>query len=99
MRPHLAAMVPVQISNHGYFARLHFRLQSRLPLWVVYRPICREYPGKWVSRMHISLPQPRPTRFVMTHDTYDELIEMLPPGLARLERNSEDAPEIKETWL
>lgn len=37
--------------------------------------------------MHITWPEPRPTRFVMTHDSLDELREMLPPWLTRLARD------------
>ena len=69
------------------FTRLHERLRSRMPVWVVYRPTTREYPGSWVARMHVILPEVRPTRFVMTHDTVEGLREMLPSGLTRLARD------------
>lgn len=68
-------------------------------MWVIYRPVTREYPGRWVARMHLSIPVPRPTRFVMTHDSRDELREMLPPGLHNLGRYAEDVPEIEEVWV
>jgi hypothetical protein len=90
---------PVKVSAPEYFWRLHLRLLARLPMWVVYRPIAREYPGQWVARMHVTLPAVRPTRFVMTHDTLEELRALLPPELARLPRDPDDAPEIEELWL
>lgn len=87
------------VPRNDYFARLHWRLRSRLPNWCIYRPVTREYPGVWVARMHVTLPQPKPTRFVMTHDTLDELRTMLPPGLSRLTRDPNDPPEIEEVWI
>jgi hypothetical protein len=46
------------------------------------------------------LPTPKPTRFVMTHDTLPGLHDMLLPlGLIRFERTPGDAPEIEEVWL
>lgn len=68
-------------------------------MWVVYGPTTREYPGSWVARMHITLPEPRPTRFVITHDTIEDLRMLLLPWLTRLDRNPDDAPEIAEVWL
>ena len=80
-----AAMIEaIPIADPGYFARLHWRLRERLPVWVVYRPITREYPGAWVARMHVVLPELRPTRFVVTHDTLKELRTRLTGRRARL---------------
>jgi hypothetical protein len=92
-------IAPVRVSGPAYFARLHWRLRARLPMWVVYRPITREYPGAWVARMHVTLPESRPTRFVLTHDTLSELHDILPPGLVRMARDPNDLPEIEEVWL
>jgi hypothetical protein len=89
----------VIIPSTSYFARLHARLHRRLPMWVVYRPMTREYPGLWVTRMYVSLPAPKVTRFVMTHGTLPELRAMLPAGLTRLNRHPDDVPEIEEVWL
>lgn len=79
--------------------KLHGRLHNRLPMWVIYRPPTREYYGLWVARMHVTLPEPKPTRFVATHDTLADLREMLPPGLVCLSRDIHDAPEIEEVWF
>lgn len=89
----------VRVSSPHFFTRLHHRLRARLPVWVVYQPVTREYPGKWVARMHVSLPSPRPTRFVLCHDTAAELREMLPPGLLNIGRQPGDPPEIHEVWV
>jgi hypothetical protein len=92
-------MTPVAIPDVRHFWRLHDRLRNRLPVWTIYRPITREYPGFWVARMHIVLPTMKPTRFVITHDTLEELRTLLPPGLVRAAADPRDVPEIEETWL
>jgi len=89
----------VIVPDPGYFARLHHKLRARLPVWVIYKPITREYPGQWVARMHVVLPEIRPTRFVMSHDTLEELRGLLPPGLVKAAADPRDVPEIEETWL
>jgi hypothetical protein len=89
----------VRVSGPEYFARLHGRLRARLPVWTIYRPVTREYPGKWVARMHVVLPEMKPTRFVMTHDTLEALRALLPPGLVKAAADPSDPPEIEETWL
>lgn len=95
-----AAGYPViVVPSLDYFARLHYRLRARLPMWVIYTPHTREYPGVFVARMHVILPQPRPSRFTITHDTLVGLRARLPPGLARLPRDPADVPEIVELWL
>jgi hypothetical protein len=90
---------PIKVPHRDYMARLHWRLRERLPMWVVYRPVTREYPGKWVARMHVTLPEPKPTRFVLVHDTLSDLREMLPVGLSLIDRDPADVPEIEEVWL
>lgn len=83
--------------NHLW--KLHDKLRARLPMWAIYNQTTREYPGLWVARMHVILPESKPTRFVMTHDSLEEIRGILPPGLTRLARNSLDVPEIVETWI
>jgi hypothetical protein len=92
---HSVITVPVG----GYFARLHRRLEQRLPAWVIYKPVTREYPGSWVARMHVTLPEHRVTSFVMTHDRLEALREMLPSGLVCLARDPNDPTEIEEVWI
>ena len=89
----------VLVPNGEYFARLHYRLRHRLPMWVISRPGTREYPYHWSARMHVALPDPRPSRFVMTHDTRQGLRDMLPPNLTFMRRSNDDAPKIEEIWL
>ena len=86
------------VPDAHYMARLHARLHRRMPVWTIYRPITREYPGVWVARMHVILPALKPTRFVMTHDSLEELRGILPPGLVRLATYPGELPEIEETW-
>jgi hypothetical protein len=89
----------VRIPSADYMARLHWRLQCRLPMWVVFGPSTIEYPDQWVARMHVALPEPKVTRFVMTHDSLDELRSILPPGLICLPRYRDDPPHLVEVWL
>lgn len=90
---------PVEIGSPRYYWRLHWRLRARLPMWIIYRPVTIEYPGLWVARMHVSLPQPRPTRFVMVSPVLFELRDMLPPDVTHMARQEADAPEIQELWV
>jgi hypothetical protein len=91
----------VLIENPRYFERLHYKLarRDRLPIWTVYDRTTREYPGKYVARMWVTLPEAKPTRFTITHDTLAELRAILPSGLYLIQRRPEDLPEIVETWL
>jgi hypothetical protein len=92
-------MTKIVLTNRDHLIRLHLRLQSRLPMWVIYHPVTREYLGQWVARMHVTLPEPKPTRFVMTHDSLAELRDLLPPGVVCLGRDKADMPEIAEVWI
>lgn len=85
--------------DRHYLWKIHEKLGDRIPMWVVYNPNTREYPGFWVARMHLVRPEPRPTRFVMTHNSLEEIRGVLPPGLTRLARDPLDVPEIEEIWL
>jgi hypothetical protein len=97
----LAAMPgAIRVTVPGYMARAQWRLRTRLPMWVVYRPGTREYPHHWVARMHVALPAPKPTRFIMAHAALPGLHDMLVQlGLIRFERTPGDVPEIVEVWL
>lgn len=91
----------IKIENPSYFERLHHKLaiRNRLPMWTVYDTTTREYPGKYVARMFVTLPGVKATRFLILHDTLEELRAMLPRGLFWMDRKHEDAPEIVEVWL
>jgi hypothetical protein len=96
-RPDGHPVVPVTLEYiHRVAAR--YARKGWMPLWVVYRP-GTEYGAKWVVRCWVTLPEPKATRLVMTHDTLGELREQLPPGLACLSRHPGDHPSIEETWL
>lgn len=91
----------IQVKSAGYMTKLHQRLaaRGRVPMLVVYRPITREYPGRWCARMFVAAPGEKPTRFTITHDSLSELRSILPPGLFWIPRAPSDAPEIEETWI
>lgn len=73
--------------------------QASLPMWVVYRPVTREYPGKWVARLFLCLPVDTPTTIVMVRDSLSELRDALPRGMTLLRRDPNDVPEIEEVWF
>jgi hypothetical protein len=77
----------------------HFRLQSMLPMWVVYSQNTLDYPGIFVARMHLTLPEAKPTEFVMTHPSLNALRSILPPGMVKLDRSPEDDATIIEVWI
>jgi hypothetical protein len=91
---------PVLRVPDGRMERVHRRLErlGRLPMWVLYRPPT-EYGPKWVARLHVTLPDAKPTRFVITHDSLWDVRELLPAGLVRMAPNPEDHPSIVEVWL
>jgi hypothetical protein len=89
---------PVLVTRE-HLLRLHYRLQEKLPMWVVYNKETKDYPGLYVARMHLALPEPMATRFVMTHESLHGLRELLPPGLCMLKRAEQDEPTIIEIWL
>jgi hypothetical protein len=68
-------------------------------MWTIYRPTTRDYPGRWIARLHLSLPTPEPTQYVILADTLEALRARLPLDLTRLARNPEDDPVIEEVWL
>jgi len=49
--------------------------------------------------MHITLPEPKPTRFLLVRDTLEALRAILPLGLVCLSRSPDDPDEIEETWF
>ena len=94
-----AAMPEAIRVGRNHMARLHQRLQWRLPMWVVFGPGTIEYPHHWVARMHIVLPEARATRFVITNDSLDQLRATLPPALTYFPRHPDDPPHLVEVWL
>lgn len=92
--------LPDNILNCRAFAsRFHWRLRDRLPIWVIYRPFSQDYRPRWVARMHISLPNPHVTRFVMLHDTLEGLRTNLPFELTFMPRSPDDGILVEEVWL
>lgn len=80
-------------------ARRHAELHERLPMWTIYDQYTLDYPGKWVLRMHLSIPKPEVTDLIVLGDTLEEVRAALPPGLTRLDRHPMDVPQIREIWL
>jgi hypothetical protein len=79
--------------------RIHHQQRNNIPVWAVCHTATSDYPGKFVARMHISLPKPTPSRLVITHSTLEGIRRCLPPGLTRFGRHPEEDPVIVESWL
>lgn len=79
--------------------RLHLEKRERLPMWVIYGPTTSDHPGKWVCRMHLSLPEPEVTGWVIIEDSLGEIRAALPYGLTCIGRMEGDDPVIHEVWL
>jgi len=94
----LMSPLPTQVR---IFHKLTCRLQQKemLPMWVVYNPTTREYPGQWVARLFVLRPWIQATRFVITHDTLEDLRTLLPSWLYRQHRRANDVPEVAEVWF
>ncbi|MTJ93862.1 MAG: hypothetical protein F8N36_13540 [Desulfovibrio sp.] len=98
--PQLIAAIPAsQDADQVTCERLQYEFGSRLPMWVVYGPETRNYPGQWICRMRLTIPGDEPTGTIILADTLDGVRERLPRGLACLPRFASDPPGIIETWL
>jgi len=76
-----------------------FVLRDRLPMWVVCNPTTTDYPGQWVARMHLTLPEPRPTDLIIVGESLGNVRAQLPEGLTNIGRQPSDDPVIAEVWL
>lgn len=77
----------------------HIEFQDALPMWVIYRPTTKDYPGQWVARMHLTLPEPSTTHHIIFGDSLESVQAQIPPGLINIGRMPEDDPVIEEVWL
>ena len=77
---------------------LHWSLRERLPMWVV-TGSPSDYPGQWVARLYLTLPEAGPTNCAIIGDSLDAVRAALPLGLTRLPRYQDDDPVIVEVWL
>ncbi|CEF41262.1 hypothetical protein NKW84_10170 [Acetobacter senegalensis] len=72
--------------------------QSAIPMFVVYRPITSDHPGKWVARMHLTEPAAA-TDLLIEADTLVGIRIQLPPEAVNIGRYFYDNPVIEEVWL
>ncbi len=77
----------------------HWMLRHKVPMWTVYRPTTKDYPGKWVARMHLSVPAHTATNHLILGDTLEDVRDQLPPDLYRINRMEGDDEVIEEVWL
>lgn len=78
---------------------IHFFYQKWLPMWTIYRPTTKDYPGKWLARMFVTIPKSQPTDILIVGDSLEEVRAKLPPGLFKLARHENDDPVIEEVWM
>lgn len=75
------------------YTRLAF--QTTVPIITIFKSPA-DYPGKYVARV---FDVGKPTNLAAVADTYEELMQAIPAGMVRLERNEKDDPVILETWI
>lgn len=78
-----------------HFSYEHISKVTRMPLITVYNSPT-DYPGKFVARLW---DIDKPTAFVATADTLDELRDSIPDAMHRLDRRQDDDPCIVEVWI
>lgn len=85
------------IATQEQHNRVHAAFRSArnaLPMFVVYRPTTSDHKGKWVARMHLSLPQ-CPTDLLLESDTLAGVRSQLPPEAIKIARSTYDDPVIE----
>lgn len=70
-----------------------------LPMWVVFGPGTTDQSGLYVARLWLTLPKPTVTNTLIRAASLEEVRSLLPAGLARLERSTDDDPNIVEVWM
>ena len=77
----------------------HYNHQQFLPMWTIYRPTTKDYPGQWIARMFLTIPKNKPTDIMAFGSTLEEVRAKLPPNLVKILRLKNDDPVIEEVWL
>ncbi|RQP58001.1 hypothetical protein DF159_20880 [Burkholderia ubonensis] len=74
-------------------------MKPNFELWTIYeRP--RDYPHSFIARRWtIEGGAAVPCEVAVVAPTLEDVRELLPPGLVRMERNDQDEPQIVETWF
>lgn len=67
----------------------------KMPLIVIYRNPS-DYQGKFVARLW---DMQSPTNLVVVKDTLEQIRKAIPPKFVKLERATDDDPNIVEVWL
>ncbi len=77
----------------------HYNYQQFLPMWTIYRPTTKDYPGQWVARMFLTIPKDKSTDIMAFGSTLEEVRAKLPPDLIKILRHKNDDPVIEESWF
>lgn len=75
------------------------RFAPNLPMWVIYSRETKDFPGVYVVRLHLALPEPHVTTAYFTSSFLQDARDLLPRGLTRMPRFPQDDPTIIEVWL
>jgi hypothetical protein len=80
-------------------AEIQNQYYDRLPMWVVFGPTTPEYPGIFLCRPWLTLPEAVLLDILVRAHSLDEMRELLPDGLANLGRQDGDNEHIIEVWI
>ena len=70
-----------------------------LPMFTI-SDIPADWPDFYVARLHLCLPEPTATDFIMMHPDLEYLQETMEAlGLVKLMRDPADDPVIVESWI
>ena len=75
------------------------KFSDRLPMWVVFGPGTTDQSELFVTRLWLALPELTYTSLLVRAGTLQEIRDLLPDGLVLLPRQSDDDPNIIETWI
>lgn len=69
-------------------------------VWTIYEHP-KDYPDRFVARLFTVTPEAgaQPTKYHLLADSLEEIRNLLPPGLVRIERDLADEPQIVERWI
>ena len=78
---------------------IHRRYQENLPMWTIFNKQNRHFPGLFVCRLFLTLPQSMETEILVRAVDLKEIRDLFCVDLICLPRHTEDEPDIIETWI
>lgn len=68
----------------------------KMPMIVIYNNDTKDYPGMFVARL---FDLNSPTNCVVIKPTYEEIYDVIPQHMVKMDRSQIDDPVIKEVWV